>query len=54
VRWPCRSAKGWDPSDPLARAYLGSLERLAALAAAPDPAPWLTADTLGPLAAALA
>ncbi|MBX6312493.1 MAG: HAD family hydrolase [Isosphaeraceae bacterium] len=32
VLWPLRSAKGWQPDDPEARAYLASLERTAVLA----------------------
>jgi HAD superfamily hydrolase (TIGR01509 family) len=51
VRWPRRAAKGWDPPDPPARAYLASLERLEALAPAPDPAPGLAVATVADLAA---
>jgi hypothetical protein len=54
VRWPRRQDKGWDPSDPEGRAYLGSLARLAALAEAPVPPPRVTVDTVADLAAGLA
>lgn len=55
VRWPDRRAKGWRPTDPVAIAYLDSLERLAARPPAPgSPAPTLTVEGVGTLATVIA
>jgi HAD superfamily hydrolase (TIGR01549 family) len=51
LRWPRRAAKGWDPIEPEARAYLASLERLAARVS--DPAPTFAVDEIGALDAAI-
>ena len=54
VRWPDRSAKGWNPDDPDARAYLASLERLESREPAPAATrPTITVDGLGGLADAI-
>jgi HAD superfamily hydrolase (TIGR01549 family) len=47
VRWPRRAAKGWDPAEHEARAYLASLERLAARVS--GPAPTLAVDEISAL-----
>ncbi len=45
VRWPVRSAKGWNPADPDGLAYLASLQRLAPLDPWPGLAPtWIVDD----------
>ena len=53
VRWPDRSAKGWRPAEPEARAYLASLERLSPQVPSPDAAPTLVVDSLDGLDAAI-
>lgn len=54
LRWPRRSAKGWDPGDVNGRAYLQSLERTASLLSTrwEGPQPRWSFDTLADLAAA--
>ncbi len=55
IRWPMRSAKGWNPSDPEACAWRDSLDRIAAIQAGLHQyiSPTVTLDTVGELAAYL-
>jgi 5'-nucleotidase len=51
VRWRRRGAKGWSPEEPEARAYLASLEWVAA--GVVGPVPTLAVDEIGTLDAAI-
>ena len=53
VRWPDRSAKGGGTTDPETRAYLASLDRIAAGKPVPEVIPTVAADDLGSLARAI-
>ncbi len=53
VRWPDRAAKGWNPTDSRALAYLASLQRLAPQIPPADLVPTLVVDDLSNLANAI-
>ena len=55
IRWPRRAAKGWQPNEPDARAYLASLQRSARAASRlfSDVKPTVLCDDIGQLAGLL-